>query len=348
MRAVVFPEVGRMEIQDVPEPQARPGWLVIDVGAAGICGTDLHILAGEFPMATYPCRPGHEFGGTVVEVGEGVEGFAIGDRIGVQPSAFCGTCHFCRNGRANLCPRAGGFGTSMPGGFAERAAILPSHAYHLPDHLTFPEAALIEPLACVVHGFHRLAPRAGQSYLVYGAGTMGLMLAQYARFAGARRVAIVDINPDKLARARGFGFELLGATLDEVREVEPEGFDNVIEATGVTAAAEAAFEGAIRGGRLLLFGVYPMGERARFEAFRIFNSEIDVIGSMAVFDSYEPALQAMAAGAIDARRMATHAFAVDDFPEALDVLRRGEGMKIQIVPGTPRSATTILALGAER
>ena len=348
MRAVVFPEVGRMEIQDVPEPEARPGWLVIDVGAAGICGTDLHILAGEFPMATYPCRPGHEFGGTVVEVGEGVEGFAIGDRIGVQPSAFCGTCHFCRNGRANLCPRAGGFGTSMPGGFAERAAILPSHAYHLPDHLTFPEAALIEPLACVVHGFHRLAPRAGQSYLVYGAGTMGLMLAQYARFAGARHVAIVDINPDKLARARGFGFEHLGATLDEVREVEPEGFDNVIEATGVTAAAEAAFEGVIRGGRLLLFGVYPMGERARFEAFRIFNSEIDVIGSMAVFDSYEPALQAMAAGAIDARRMATHAFAVDDFPEALDVLRRGEGMKIQIVPGTPRSAPTTVALGAER
>jgi len=333
MRAVVFPRVGQIEIQDVPEPEARPGWLVIEVGAAGICGTDLHILAGEFPMATYPCRPGHEFAGTVIEVGSGVDGFGVWDRVGVQPSVFCGTCHFCRNGRDNLCPRAGGFGTSLPGGFAERAAILPSHAYLLPDHLTFPEAALIEPLACVVHAFHRLAPRAGQSYLVYGAGTMGLMLAQYARFSGARSVAIVDINPVKLDRARDFGFEHLGTNLADVRHVAPDGFDNVIEATGVTAVAEAAFEAVIRGGRLLLFGVYPMGERAGFEAFRIFNSEIDVIGSMAVFDSYEPAVQAMAAGAVDARRMATHSFPVDEFEQALDVLRRGEGMKIQIVPG---------------
>lgn len=145
-----------------------------------------------------------------------MEGFAVGDRVGVQPSRFCGTCHVCRNGRANLCPHAGGFGTSLPGGFAERVAILPAHAYHLPDHLGFPEAALIEP-ACVVHGFHRLAPRAGHSYLVFGAGTIGLMLAQYARFAGARTVAIVDINPVKLDRARGFGFDHVGTRLEDVR-----------------------------------------------------------------------------------------------------------------------------------
>ncbi len=333
MRAVVFPEVGTMEIQDVPEPSADPGWLVISIGAAGICGTDLHILAGEFSMATYPCRPGHEFAGTVIDVGAGVEGFAVGDRVGAQPSRFCGTCHFCRNGRANLCPQAGGFGTSLPGGFAERAAILPAHAYRLPDHLGFQEAALIESLACVVHGFHRLAPRAGQSYLIYGAGTMGLMLAQYARFAGARTVAIVDINPVKLDRARAFSFDHVGTRLDDVRSVAPDGFDNVIEATGVSAVAQAASDAVIRGGRLLLFGVYPAGERAAIEPARIMGSEIDILGSMAVFDSYEPALDAMAAGAIDAHRMVTHTFPVEAFPDALDVLRSGEGMKIQIVPG---------------
>jgi 2-desacetyl-2-hydroxyethyl bacteriochlorophyllide A dehydrogenase len=333
VRAVVFPEVGRIEIRDVPEPVAGPGWLVIQVGACGICGTDLHILAGEFSLARYPCIPGHEFGGTVVEVGAGVEGFAPGDRVGVMPSVFCGACHFCRTGRGNLCPNGGGFGTSLPGAFAERVAVLPAHAYHLPDSLSFAEAAMIEPLACVVHGFDRLRPHPGDSYLVYGAGTMGLMLAQYARFAGARTVGLVDINPTKLERAREFGFTLLGASLDDVREAEPLGFDNVIEATGVTAVAEVAFDAVIRGGRLLLFGVYPPG-RAGFEAYRIFNSEIDIIGSMAVFDSYEPALRAMVAGAIDARRMATHSFPIDAFPEALEVLRRGEGMKVQIVPGT--------------
>lgn len=333
MRAVVFPELGRWEIADVPEPEARPGWLVIRTGAAGVCGTDLHILAGEFRMATFPCRPGHEFAGTVVEVGEGVDGFSIGDRVGVSPSVFCGACRWCRNGRANLCQNAGGFGTSLPGGFAEKVAVLPSHAFHLPDGLTFAEAALIEPLACVVHAFHRLAPRAGQSYLIVGAGTMGLMLAQYAQFSGARVVALIDVNPAKLERARTFGFEHLGRTFQDVQSVSPLGFDNVIEASGVTAAAQAAFDGVIRGGRLLLFGVYPKGERAGFEPLRVFDSEIDIIGSMAVFDSYEPAVEAMAAGAVDAKRMVTHSFPVERFEEALDVLRRGEGMKIQIVPG---------------
>lgn len=340
MRAVVFPEIGKVEIRDVPEPVTRPGWLIVAVGACGICGTDLHILAGEFLIATYPCIPGHEFAGTIVDVGEGVDGFAVGDRVAVMPSVFCGVCRFCRNGRANLCVRGGGFGTSLPGAFAERVAVLPSHAYHLPDALSFAEAALIEPLACVVHAFHRLAPRAGQSYLVYGAGTMGLMLAQYARFAGGRVVALVDTNPAKLERARLFGFEHLGAALDDVREVATLGFDNVIEATGVTAVVESAFDAVIRGGRLLLFGVYPPGERARLEAYRIFNSEIDVLGSMAVFDSYEPALEAMLAGAIDARRMVSHTFPIEGFPDALEVLRRGEGIKVQIAPDAQTASTT--------
>jgi 2-desacetyl-2-hydroxyethyl bacteriochlorophyllide A dehydrogenase len=333
MRAVVFPEKGRIELRDIPEPEAKPGWLVLQVGAAGICGTDLHILQGEFPMAKFPCIPGHEFGGTVVAVGEGVKGFREGDRVGVSPSVFCGACHYCHTTRGNLCEDAGGFGTSMPGGFEERVAVLAAHAYHVPDHLSFREAALIEPLACVVHGFHRLAPRAGQSYLVYGAGTMGLMLAQYARFAGARLVTLLDVNQAKLERATTFGFEHVGRTFEDVRGLAPIGFDVVIEATGVSSVVEPAFQSVIRGGKLLLFGVYPAGELARIEPFGVMYGEVDIIGSMAVFDSYEPALDAMAAGAIDAKRMATHAFPLERFTDALDALRRGEGTKIQIVPG---------------
>lgn len=331
MRAVVFPAVGRFELTDVPEPVRGPGRLILEVGACGVCGTDLHILRGEF-IATYPCIPGHEFAGTVVTVAPDVAGFTQGDRVGVMPSVFCGSCHFCRTGRANLCATAGGFGTSMPGAFAERVSVLATHAYHIPDHLTFAEAALIEPLACVVHGFDRLRPRPGDSYLVYGAGTMGLMLAQYARFAGARVVGIIDVNPAKIERARSFGFDVVGAGIDAVRDAAPLGFDNVIEATGVTEVAETAFDSVIRGGRLLLFGVYSPG-KAAFEAYRIFNREIDIIGSMAVLDSYEPALNAMLAGAIDARRMVSHTYPLERFEEALETLRRGEGMKVQIVPG---------------
>jgi NADPH2:quinone reductase len=220
----------------------------------------------------------------------------------------------------------------MPGGFAERVAVLAKHAFHLPDHLSLSAGAMIEPLGCVVHGFDRLRPRPGDSFLVFGAGTMGLMLAQYARFAGARTIALVDINEAKLERARSFGFEVLGRTLDDVRWASPGGFDDVIEATGVPAVASTAFGAVVRGGRLLVFGVYPPGEQAAFEPAAIMGSEIDVVGSMAIVDTYERGLEVMAAGAIDADRMATHAFPIDAFVDALDVLRRGEGLKIQIVP----------------
>ena len=334
MRAVVFPSVHRLEVAEVAEPHVRAGWLTLQVGAAGICGTDLHILDGEFPMAKFPCIPGHEFAGTVVGVGPEVVGFQPGDRVGVMPSVFCGTCHWCRNGRGNLCPDAGGFGTSLPGGFAERVAVLATHAYRLPDGLSFAEAALVEPLACVVHAFHRLNPRAGESYLIWGAGTMGLMLAQYARFAGARTVALVDVNRVKLDRARSFGFEALGESYADVREHGPFGFDNVIEATGVPPVVESASESVTPGGRLLLFGVCPPGARASLEPYRIYRDEIDVIGSMAVYESYEPALQAMASGAIDGRRMVSHTFDLERFGDAIDVVRSGAGMKVQIVPAS--------------
>jgi 2-desacetyl-2-hydroxyethyl bacteriochlorophyllide A dehydrogenase len=332
VRAVVIPEIGTWEVTDVPEPEVRPGWLVIQVEAAGVCGTDLHILAGEFHMARYPCRPGHEFAGTVVSVGPQAGDFKAGDRVGILPSVFCGTCRWCRGGRGNLCQSAGGFGTSMAGGFAERAAVLATHAFHLPDEITFPEAALCEPLSCVVHGFNRMRPRPGDTYLVYGAGTMGLMLAQYARFAGARAVALVDINDARLERARTFGFDIVGPGLDAVRRVAPDGFDNVIEATGVPAVVPGALDSVIRGGKLLLFGVYPPGETASLEPSKIFVGEIEMTASMATFQSYGLAIEAMTAGAIEARRMVTHSFALEEFGLALDALRAGVGMKIQIAP----------------
>jgi 2-desacetyl-2-hydroxyethyl bacteriochlorophyllide A dehydrogenase len=332
VRAVVIPQVGSWELADVPEPGVRPGWLTIRVEAAGVCGTDLHILAGEFHMARYPCRPGHEFAGTVIEVGEDAGDFAVGDRVGIVPSVFCGTCRWCRTGRGNLCKTAGGFGTSMAGGFAERAAVLATHTFHLPDSITFPEAALCEPLSCVVHGFNRLRPRPGDTYLVYGAGTMGLMLAQYARFAGARAVALVDINDARLERARTFGFDTVGRSLDAVRDIAPDGFDNVIEATGVPAVVPGALDAVIRGGKVLLFGVYPPGETVPLEPAKIFVGELEVTSSMATFQSYGTAIEALTAGAIDAGRMVSHSFALDEFGAALDALRAGIGMKVQIQP----------------
>ncbi len=333
MRAVVVEQPGVVRVADVPEPVPGPKDVVIKVGACGICGTDIHIIDGEFPPTTYPIVIGHEFGGTVVATGDQVVGIAVGDRVGVDPTLNCGECYFCQRGQGNLCERWNAVGVGAhPGGFAERVAVPERCVYQIPDSMTFADAALIEPVSCVIHGFHLLQPRPGDSYLIYGAGPMGLQNAQVARFNGAGVVAIVDINPGRLEIARSFGFDVLGASLDDVRHVAPRGFDNVIEATGKTKVAELAIDAVIRRGKLLLFGVCPPGEKAAYDVFKIYNEEISIIGTMAVLHSYGPAIDVIAAGAVDTKRMVTHTLPLDRFDEAVALVRAGEGLKIQINP----------------
>jgi 2-desacetyl-2-hydroxyethyl bacteriochlorophyllide A dehydrogenase len=335
MRAVVIEQPGDVRVDDVPEPEPGPGDVVVQVGACGICGTDIHIIDGEFPPTTYPIVPGHEFGGEVVAVGSEVVGFKVGDRVGVDPTLNCGACYFCQRGQGNLCERWNAVGVGAhPGGFAERVAVPERTVYPIPESMSFAEAALIEPISCVVRGFHRLQPQVGETYLIYGAGPMGLLNAQLARYNGASLVALIDINRGRLERARrDFGFEVVGTSLDEVRPHAPRGFDNVIEATGVTKVAERAIDAVIRRGKLLLFGVCPPGETAAYDAFKIYNEEITILGSMAVLNSYGPAVQVLAGGAVDGRCMVSHTLGLEQFPEAVELVRKGAGLKVQIAPG---------------
>ena len=333
MKAVVVERPGEVRVDSVPEPEVGPKDVLVKVGACGICGTDIHIIDGEFPPTTYPIVPGHEFGGTVVAVGDEVVGIKAGDRVGVDPTLNCGECYFCQRGQGNLCERWNAVGVGAhPGGFAECVAVPERVVYQIPEGMSFAASALIEPISCVVHGFHMLQPRVGDSYLIYGAGPMGLQNAQLARFNGARVVAMIDINPKRLEVVRSFGFEVVGASLEEVRHVAPRGFENVIEATGKTKVAEAAIEAVIRRGKLLLFGVCPPGEKASYDAFKIYNEEITILGTMAVLNSYGPAIDVIAAGAVDAEKMVTHTLPLEQFPEAVELVRRGEGLKIQIDP----------------
>ena len=333
MKAVVVERPGVVQVHDVPVPRPGPHDVVVKVGACGICGTDLHIIDGEFPPTQYPLIPGHEFGGTVIATGAEVTGVAAGDRVGVDPTLNCGACYFCQRGQGNLCERWNAVGVgSHPGGFAECVAVPERTVYPIPEDMTFAEAALIEPVSCVIHGFHLLQPQPGDSYLIYGAGPMGLLNAQVARFFGARAVAIIDVNPRRREIARAFGFDLVGASLDELRHVAPRGFDNVIEATGKTKVAEQAIDAVIRRGKLLIFGVCPPGEKAAYDVFKIYNEEITILGTMAVLNSYGPAIDVLAAGAVDARKMVTHTFPIDQFPEAVELVRRGDGLKVQIDP----------------
>jgi 2-desacetyl-2-hydroxyethyl bacteriochlorophyllide A dehydrogenase len=327
MRAAIIDVPGTVRVGDVPDPKPEPRHVVLKVGACGICGTDLHIADGHFPPTPYPIVPGHEFAGEIVEVGADVTGWAVGDRVAVDPSLFCGYCGPCRDGRGNLCENWNATGDTVNGAFAEYVAVPAANCYRLPDHLTWQQGALVEPLSCAVHGVRRIGVEAGERFLVVGAGTMGLLMQQLLQSAGAT-VSVVDRDDKRLGRARDLGAAATGTAVSEL----DDRFDAAVDATGAAPAIEAAFDSLRRGGRLLVFGVAPAEARIALSPFRIYNDEITVIGSMAVLHSYGRALDLIANGAVDTASLLTHTLPLREFPAALDLMRSGAGLKVQVLP----------------
>ncbi|GLU50066.1 zinc-dependent alcohol dehydrogenase family protein [Nocardiopsis ansamitocini] len=330
MRAAIIQQPGSITVGERPDPSPAPDGVVLRVGACGICGTDLHIADGEFPPSPYPLVPGHEFAGEVVAVGEHAPGdLRIGDRVAVDPSLFCGHCPFCRAGRGNLCANWGAIGDTVDGAFAEYVAAPAVNCYRIPEEMTYRQAAVIEPLSCAVHGVRRIGVRPGERFLLVGAGTMGLLLQQLLQRGGAD-VTMVDRNRDRLKLAAEFGAT---ATATDVADLHDERFDAAVDVTGAPPAIEAAFGALQRGGRLLIFGVAADDARVDLSPFRIYNDEITVVGSMAVLHSYGAARDLLASGQVSAEPLLSHALPLAEFPAALDLMRSGAGVKVQVVPG---------------
>ncbi|MDT5011807.1 MAG: hypothetical protein QOH57_3424 [Mycobacterium sp.] len=331
MRAVVLNRPNDFAIAEVPDPAPTAAEVVIRVRATGICGTDLHIVDGEFPPTPYPIIPGHEFAGEVVAVGADVNYLSIGNRVAVDPSLFCGHCSACQRERGNLCEHWGAIGDTVNGAFAEYVAVPAANAFPIPDSMPFADAALVEPVACAVHGLRRLDMTAGSSLLVVGAGTMGLLLAQLARRTGAAMLTVVDTDPSRRDLATKLGFDT-ATSIPEALNVYPAGYDYVVEATGVEAAGQAALQAVARGGTFMVFGVAPESAKLEVSPFRVYNDEISIVGSMAVLHTFPAALRMLASGAVDTGVMVSHTFGLDGFADALQTVRGRAGLKVQITP----------------
>jgi 2-desacetyl-2-hydroxyethyl bacteriochlorophyllide A dehydrogenase len=336
MRAIVFAEPGRFDLQEVPEPDVGPTDVCVRVEAVGLCGTDLHVLDGEFAPTVFPIIPGHETSGVVEAVGNAVTEFAPGDRVSVDPTLTCGSCSFCTEGRANLCENWNGSGVGRTNGSTAELHVAPVRNVHrLADGVDLALAALIEPLSCAIRGYDLLPRRMGEHYLIYGAGTMGLLMAQLAPRAGAASVTVVDRNPARLDVAKEVGVQLLGLSADEV--AREGGWDVVIDCTGAVPAIEDGLTRVRRGGTFQQFGVAAADASATFSPFRVYNDELTITGSMAVLNSYGRAVEIFTAGALNAQAMVSHAFCLDDYGEALEMFRNGQGRKLQIRPSAHQS-----------
>ncbi|WP_314174353.1 zinc-dependent alcohol dehydrogenase family protein [Streptomyces winkii] len=329
MKAALVESVGKVGLTTVPDPTPGPRQVVVQVAACGLCGTDLHIRQGEF-APSLPLVPGHEFAGEVVGTGGEVSELAVGDRVAVDPSLYCYECRYCRTGHNNLCERWAAIGVTTAGGAAEYAVAPVANCVKLPEHVRTQDAALIEPLSCAVRGYDVLGSRLGAHVLIYGSGTMGLMMLELAKRTGAASVDVLDLNEERLATARRLGCSAAAATADELDR--PQGWDLVVDATGNAAAIQDGLGRVAKAGTFLQFGVSDYATTATIEPYKIYNQEITITGSMAVLHSYERAAELFAGGVLDPEIFISDRLPLDEYPEALDRFAAGKGRKIVVVP----------------
>lgn len=332
MRAAVFTAPDALEMRDAPDPEPGPGEVAIRVERAGMCATDIHIYRGEY-TARYPLVPGHELAGVVESVGDGVSGLSTGDRVAVDPNVYCGRCVFCRRQRNNHCLDFNAIGVTRDGGFAELVRIPAANVYGIGE-LSFAEAAFIEPVACAVYGIRRARVEPGDEVLVFGAGPIGLILAQLALRGGASRVSVVDLSAARLELAERLGATpVLGGDDAELRRIVPHGFDLAIDATGVPSVVERLFGHTTAGGRVLLFGVCPRESRITVDPFEIYHRDLEVYGSFSLCYTFDPALKLLASGAVDVGPLISHTLPLEEFGAALAMFESSsDRMKIQVAP----------------
>ncbi|TAK25834.1 MAG: alcohol dehydrogenase [Chloroflexota bacterium] len=350
MRAVVLTEPGfnGVTLQQIPVPSPRRMELLCKVEAVYICGTDPHIVAGHYPgfwPMAYPFIPGHEWAGTIVNLGEEAEAFGwrIGQRVAGTSHAGCGYCRSCSIGRYNLCENYGDaarghrqYGHYTAGAYAEYVVHSVRSVFRVPDALSFEEAAAMDPASIALHTIKRAGVSPGDTVAVIGPGPMGLMVLQCARALGAGRVLVVG-RGERLAKAVELGAEPIDYTRGDpvaaVRQVTGgRGADRAVECAGTGETLAQAIEMVRKGGSVSVIGI-PL-EPAALPIKKLVLDEISVHGVRANRGTCEEVLPLMVRGTVNVRPLVTHRFPLASFPEALAtfVERRGGAIKVLIKP----------------
>lgn len=342
MRAVVKTErgPGHVALKDVPEPRAGPGQVKIAVRAAGICGTDLHIVKGEFPSWP-PVILGHEFAGTVAAVGEGVEGLAPGEPVVAQtPAVWCGRCRYCVSGHYLMCATKRSIGYGVDGAFASHIVVPAGTVHRLPPGMDLEAAALCEPAACAVRAVcERAHVAAGDRVLVTGAGPIGLLVMQAARAQGAR-VCLTGTGADaqRLQTARALGADVtVDVEREDLREVlarfaDADGVDLAFECSGAPPALGACLQALRRQATLVQVGLF--GRRFENDYDQVAMKELTVLGSYGhIYTSWRRAIALMADGKIQARPLITAVLPLARWEEAFRRSEAKDGVKFLLAPG---------------
>lgn len=346
MKVAKFYAPGDIRLEDVEEPRVSAGQVKIRVRNCSTCGTDVKISKSGHPNMTPPQVMGHEIAGEITDVGAGVDGWAAGDRVQVIAAIPDGTCEDCLAGRMTVCPNQLSMGYQFPGGFAEYM-IVPSEVLRvdglnrIPDGLGFAEASLAEPLACVLNGQELARVGEGDVVVVVGSGPIGCLHVRLARARGAARVILIDLNAERLAQAAALvhpDLTIVSGETDPVVAVmeatNGRGVDVVITAAASGTAQEQGLRMLARRGRLSLFGgLAKDAPNITVDANLVHYRELTIVGVNGSSPEHNRrALQLIASGAVPVTDLITHRLPLDRVLDAIDIVARGEAIKVTIEP----------------
>jgi L-iditol 2-dehydrogenase len=344
MKAAVLKAVGKLVIREVEQPELKgPDWALIKVRAVGICGSEIHAFQGTHPFRKPPSILGHEVTGDIVRLGPGladsnVRGLTVGDRVFVDPQWTCGTCAYCTSGRHNLCPDKVVLGTTKwVGGLGEYIVAPAPALYPLPDHVSYVDGTVVEPLAVGVHMVERAQVVAGEAVVVLGAGTIGMMVAAVARVRGATPVIAVDLQPHCLEVAQahlGATHALLGSKgplVERVLAITGEtGVDVAFLTVGVPALLDDAIAMAACEGRIFFVALFD--RPVTIQPNDLLDKHLTLLAStMYNAREIQTALDLVANGQVDAGAIVTHVLPLDQAQRAFDLAASKEEGAIKVV-----------------
>ena len=338
MKAVQLHEVGRVGLTDLPDPEPRHGEILIRVSAAGMCGSDRHLVSGEYP-GRLPVVLGHEFEGIVV-AGEATDQVHVGDRVTVDPNIACGVCPFCVRGLVSHCADLSAYGVDRNGGFAELVRVRTAQAHVLPADLDHRLGAFCEPLSCCLRAMDQAGIEPGQRVAVIGGGVMGQLLVQLARLAGATEVILSTRQRERRELA-----ESLGATSSfDPTAQDPRaalggagmsgrgGVDVVLEAAGAPGSFEQAVDIVRPAGTVVVVGAAPQQMSATIRPFDIFARELRIVGSHLNPFTHARAASMVASGVLRLDPLITRVVGLGDLPQMLRTPPGIGDVKIMVSP----------------
>ena len=339
MKAAVLHAAHDLRVEDVPVPAIGPEDALIRVRACGICASDVHYLVhgriGRY-VVEEPMIVGHELAGDVVAVGAAVTGLAVGTRVAVEPGVSCGRCRMCKAGRYNLCPDVVFYATPpVQGAMSEYAVIRADFAHPIPDHVSYEQGALCEPISVGIHCCDLTDVRPGDSVVILGAGPIGLTAIVAARQRGAGLVIISDVYPARLEVARGLGALAVDVGSEDIAALvmdrtDGAGVDALFDTSGVRSVIEAAPDLMRRGGAIAVVGL-PADDSVTYRMLKIVDKELSLHGVFRYANTYPAAVALVASGQYRVESVVTHRFPIDDVVLAFDTALNAKDHAIKVM-----------------